>query len=91
MWPIWLNHPHIEQIMYSALRAKFTQNPLLFEQLRGTGQALLAEATTSNMYWTCGVDRKNLTVLKEPNLWVGGNRLGHLLMDLREELNGCMF
>lgn len=77
--------------MYGGLRAKFTQNPMLFEQLRGTGQALLAEASTTNLYWSSGVDRKNVTSLKEPHQWRGENKLGYLLMDLRDELNASMF
>lgn len=63
-----------EAIMLEALRAKFSQNPHLGERLRATGDALLVEHRARDAYWGDGGDGH------------GGNRLGVLLMRVREEL-----
>lgn len=65
-----------EQVMLDALRAKFTQHDDLKEILLGTGSAKLVEHTANDSYWGDGGDGS------------GKNRLGHLLMRLREELAG---
>ena len=58
------------------MRAKFTQNPKLKEQLLSTGDAILIEGNTWNdRYW--GVDASS---------GVGKNHLGKLLMKIRSEL-----
>ena len=64
-----------EQVMLTALRAKFTQHPALRELLLGTGKVELVEHTTNDRYWGDGGGNGS-----------GKNRLGHLLMELREEL-----
>lgn len=63
-----------ESVMYAALRAKFTQHEDLRSILLGTGDAILVEHTANDAYWGDGGDGR------------GRNRLGHLLMRLREEL-----
>ncbi|GGJ26054.1 NADAR family protein [Deinococcus roseus] len=63
-----------EQIMLEALRAKFTQHRDLREQLLATGNAELIEHTANDSYWADGGDGHGL------------NRLGILLMQVREEL-----
>lgn len=63
-----------EDIMLAALKAKFTQYPDLQEVLLETGDAFLIEHTANDSYWGNGGDDS------------GKNRLGHLLMQLREEL-----
>ncbi|MBY0459300.1 MAG: NADAR family protein [Gemmataceae bacterium] len=63
-----------EQVMLDALRAKFTQHEDLKAALLGTADATLVEHTTNDSYWGDGGDGS------------GRNRLGHLLMRLREEL-----
>lgn len=62
-------------IMRDALRAKFTQYPELKELLLSTGTRKIIEHTTNDSYWGDGGDGS------------GKNMLGHLLMDLRQELN----
>jgi len=65
-------------IMEEIVRAKFTQNPKLKEQLLSTGNAQLIEGNTWNdWYW--GVDMKS---------GAGKNHLGKILMKIREELQG---
>jgi ribA/ribD-fused uncharacterized protein len=63
-----------DQIMLEALRAKFTQHKELKAILLGTGDAMLVEHTEKDSYWGDGGDGS------------GKNRLGQLLMQLRDEL-----
>jgi hypothetical protein len=63
-----------ERVMLDALRAKFTQHEELKVILLGTGEAVLIEHTANDSYWADGGDGS------------GKNRLGVLLMQLREEL-----
>ena len=63
-----------ESVMLDALRAKFTQHEELKAVLLGTGDAILVEHTAKDSYWGDGGDGS------------GKNRLGHLLMKVREEL-----
>jgi N-glycosidase YbiA len=66
-----------EQIMLDTLRAKFTQNDCCCEALLGTGDAYLEERTKNDGYWGSGTDEAGGT---------GKNRLGYLLMQVRDEL-----
>ena len=63
-------------VMYAALKCKFTENPELKRKLLATGSTYLEERNTwGDTYWgTVG--------------GVGHNHLGELLMILREELGG---
>lgn len=63
-----------DDAMRRALRAKFTQHESLRELLVGTGDERLVEHTAKDSYWGDGGDGS------------GRNRLGELLMELREEL-----
>jgi len=63
-----------ENIMRRALYAKFTQHPDLKKLLLSTGDAKLVEHTERDSYWGDGGDGS------------GKNRLGYLLMELREKL-----
>lgn len=63
-----------EEVMLEGLRAKFGQHPNLAERLLRSGEQLLVEHTRSDAYWGDGEDGK------------GKNRLGHLLMQVRAEL-----
>ena len=63
-----------ERVMRRALHAKFTSCQNLKVLLLGTGAKLLVEASPYDYYWGCGSDGS------------GRNRLGCLLMELRDEL-----
>lgn len=63
-----------ETIMYEALRAKFTQHASLRRLLLSTANLPLIEHTRNDAYWADGGDGS------------GKNRLGVLLMRLRDEL-----
>lgn len=63
-----------EDVMRRALRAKFAAHPELRDLLLSTGDAAIVENAPGDFYWGCGKDGS------------GTNRLGALLMELREEL-----
>lgn len=64
-----------EQAMYDGLVAKFTQHPGLKEFLISTEKRYIAEHSNKELYWADGLDGS------------GKNRLGVLLMKLREQLS----
>ena len=66
-----------EQVMLEAVRAKFTQHDGLKQTLLGTGDAAIVEHTENDSYWADGGDGS------------GKNRLGHILMQVREELRAA--
>ena len=63
-----------EDIMYQAVRAKFTAHPALKTLLQSTGTEEIIENAPGDYYWGCGKDGS------------GKNRLGQLLMRVRAEL-----
>ena len=71
--------------MEKGLKEKFTQNPELAKFLTGTGDLLLAEASPSNRFWGTGIGLGKENTTKQQH-WTGKNKLGLLLMTLRNEL-----
>ena len=63
-----------DEVMLQALRMKFSQNPEIAKELLATGDAILIEHTRNDDYWADGGDGS------------GKNKLGLLLMQVREEL-----
>ena len=63
-----------DEVMLQVLRMKFSQNPEIAKELLATGDALLIEHTQNDAYWADGGDGS------------GKNKLGLLLMQVREEL-----
>jgi ribA/ribD-fused uncharacterized protein len=63
-----------DRIMHEAVLAKFTQHEDLRAILLGTGDATIVEHTGNDAYWGDGGDGS------------GKNRLGQILMQVREEL-----
>jgi putative RNA 2'-phosphotransferase len=63
-----------DQIMHQAVLAKFTQYAELRDLLLATGDAEIVEHTQNDSYWGDGGDGK------------GENKLGKILMQIREEL-----
>jgi len=63
-----------DRIMHEAVLAKFTQHADLRVTLLGTGNARIVEHTENDGYWEDGGDGS------------GRNRLGQILMQVREEL-----
>lgn len=66
-----------DAVMLDALRAKFSQHDDLRALLLATGDARLVEHTGNDSYWGDGGDGH------------GNNRLGQLLMRVREELRAA--
>ena len=63
-----------EDAMYRAVRAKFETHPALKTLLLSTGEEAIVENAPGDYYWGCGKDGS------------GKNRLGAILMRVREEL-----
>lgn len=64
-----------ESVMREVLQAKFTQNEDLRQLLLSTGTTSIVEAAPTDPYWGSGPDGR------------GKNRLGILLMELRDKLS----
>jgi ribA/ribD-fused uncharacterized protein len=67
-----------EAVMLSAITAKFKQNDPIRAVLLATGSRTLIENSPVDYYWGCG------------KTGTGRNRLGVLLMRVREELRSSM-
>lgn len=63
-----------EDVMYRAVKKKFETHAALKELLLSTGSEEIVENAPGDYYWGCGKDGS------------GKNRLGHILMRVREEL-----
>lgn len=85
----WFKHRDV--IMYDALYHKFTQNPDLKRKLVETDRAVLVETSPFDAIWGIKLGKhtrkgKKPTGWQNPHNWNGENRLGFLLMDLRDIL-----
>lgn len=80
---IWVQHR--EEIVYTGLYAKFSQNVKLKEKLLKTGDAILAECAVKDKIWGIGLSMKDERN-QNPNEWRGLNLLGKNLMKVRQEL-----
>ena len=67
-----------DEVMLQALRMKFSQNPEIVRELLATGDANIIEHTRNDAYWADGGDG------------TGKNKLGLLLMQVREELKNSI-
>jgi len=76
-----------DEVMRVALRAKFTQHPELRKHLLDTGDAVLGYANARDKYWSIGTS-EDTDKAKKPAKWPGQNKLGKLLMELRNTLRG---
>lgn len=72
-----------EEIMTRVIEAKFSQNALLARKLVETGDKTLVEATMDK-YWAAFATPNSKSIAN--GNWKGANRLGVLLMELRNEL-----
>lgn len=63
-----------DSIMLGAVQKKFETHPALRELLLSTGEKRIVENAPSDYYWGCGSDGSGL------------NRLGEILMRVREQL-----
>ena len=75
-----------DDIMKSVLNAKFTQHDDLRKALLDTGTKTIAEANAKDSYWAIGLPVTSPHVLNKDKWAAGGNKLGMLQMNLRQEL-----
>ena len=72
-------------VVYEGLLAKFSQNSELWEQLKKTGSAVLAECAVKDRIWGIGLSMRDPDRLDRAK-WQGQNLLGYALMMVREKL-----
>lgn len=73
-----------DAIMLKGLEAKFGKEDMK-KVLLDTGKKLIVECNGKDDYWSCGYYPDN-PYSNDPGTWKGQNKLGILLMDLREKL-----
>lgn len=71
-------------IVRRGVKAKFVQNPDLMKELLSTGNAVLAECSPYDKVWGIGLAPDDERVY-DTRKWDGKNKLGRILMILREE------
>ena len=74
-------------VVKTANKAKYEQNPELLAKLTETGNSILAEASPKDKIWGIGLDAA-AAAETSPAEWSGQNLLGKILMELRSELAG---
>ncbi len=84
---------HCDEIVFTGNMAKFSQNPELLVQLMDTEGHTLAEASPFDRVWGIGLTADHANATRPVN-WEGQNRLGEVLMRVREQLraqggDGC--
>ena len=72
-------------VALDVVHQKFSKTSSIREVLLGTGQELLAEATSDDRIWGIGIDLGDERV-QTPARWQGTNILGWALMEAREAL-----
>lgn len=78
-----------EEVVFNANLAKFSQHPQLKKALLATGSAILAEASPYDQIWGIGFSADDAES-KKPEKWTGQNKLGNVLMRVRETLRKTM-
>ena len=73
-----------DEIMKEGVRAKFVQHPNLRKQLVDTDDRMIGEANPRDMYWGIGTSMYQVKS-KSPSKWRGQNKMGRLLMKMRDE------
>jgi ribA/ribD-fused uncharacterized protein len=76
-----------EAIMETGVRAKFVQHPELRKELLETGDKIIGKADARNTFWGIGTGMSS-DKAKHPSKWRGQNKLGKMLMEIRESLKG---
>jgi ribA/ribD-fused uncharacterized protein len=74
------------EYVYEGNYAKFTQDPVLLEQLMETGDKILVEASPLDKIWGVGLHFDDERV-EDESQWQGTNWLGEAIMRVRTELH----
>ena len=69
-------------VVYEGLKKKFSQNADLKDQLKSTGNAVLAECAVKDRIWGIGLSMSNPKRF-DMTKWRGQNLLGYALMMVR--------
>jgi hypothetical protein len=72
------------EIMMRGVKAKFVQHPELQKQLVATGERQIGYADARDSFWGIGT-AETTEKSGDPTKWKGQNRLGKIMMALREE------
>ena len=72
-----------DKIVFDANVCKFTQNPVMLQQLQATGQKDLVECSPYDPYWGCGLAIHNPAAFDEKN-WTAPNHFGNILRAVRD-------
>ena len=72
-------------MVFDGLLAKFTQDQTCRLAMLTSGDKLLVEASPVDRIWGAGIDA-NDPRLTSPHLWPGQNRLGRVLMQVRQAM-----
>ena len=72
------------EVMYKGVKAKFSSNEGLKQQLLATGTKYLVEASHKDSYWGIGIGLHDQKI-NHKTKW-GENQLGKILMRVRDEL-----
>jgi len=75
-----------EEIMMRGVRAKFVQHPELQKELIETGKKQIGLADARDSFWGIGTS-ENTDKSMDPSKWKGQNKLGKILMALRDDFN----
>jgi len=73
------------QIVYDANYAKFTQNPVMKEELMATGDMEIVEASPTDKIWGIGLHETDPRAWDKAT-WQGTNWLGEAIMQVRKKL-----
>lgn len=76
---------HSQAVVLAGNMAKFTHHPELAEVLLDTGDTLLVEASPYDRIWGAGIAADDPRI-HDTSQWLGQNRLGIALMDVRAAL-----
>jgi ribA/ribD-fused uncharacterized protein len=74
-----------DSVMRTAVKAKLMQHPDILKKLRETGTRPIAEADPRGKYWGIGTSAET-SKAKDVSRWPGQNKMGKILMELRDEL-----
>ncbi len=74
-----------DNVMMEGVKAKFGQNKKLCDYLINTKDKVLVEANARDAHWSCGLPTKeDENTLLDNTKWLGKNRLGEILMTVRD-------
>ena len=72
-------------LIKKGIEEKVKQNESVQKELNATGDAVIAEASKYNPFWTTGVDIDDEDVM-DYSQWTGKNMMGKILMKIRDGL-----